>query len=183
VCTTSAQCSSPATCVNSLCEFACTTDAQCTSPTKCIGGICKLSTCDTEILQSDARMTYSPCKSCHAFMDPYARVLQNFGPIGNYRTTDEANRAIDPSVTFQAGPLATEMLSGSTQFGQALAASGVIRDCSVQKITSYAVGSMIRIYNTCEVNDIRAQTDGTIGSLFKQVAMANILRARQGGAK
>jgi hypothetical protein len=182
-CTSSAQCTSPATCVNSVCEFACTNDSQCTAPSKCVGGICKLSTCDTEILQSDARMTYSPCKSCHAFMDPYARVLQNFGPIGNYRTTDEANRAIDPSVTFQAGPLATEMLSGSTQFGQALAASGVIRDCSVQKIASYAVGSMIRVYNTCEVNDIRAQTDGTIGSLFKKVAMANILRARQGGAK
>jgi hypothetical protein len=146
-------------------------------------GTTSLSTCDSEILQSDARMMYQPCKTCHTQMDLYSRVLQNFGPIGNYRTTDEANRAIDPSVTFQAGPLATEMLSGSTQFGQALAASGVIRDCSVQKITSYAVGSMIRIYNTCEVNDIRAQTDGTIGSLFKQVAMANILRARQGGAK
>jgi len=69
------------------------------------------------------------------------------------------------------------------QFGQALASTGVIRDCSVQKITSYALGSMIRTYNTCEVNNIRTQTDGTIASLFKQVAMANILRARQGGAK
>ena len=42
---------------------------------------------------------------------------------------------------------------------------------------------MIRTYNTCEVNDLRAQTDGTIGSLFKQVALANILRTRKGGAK
>ena len=42
---------------------------------------------------------------------------------------------------------------------------------------------MIRTYNTCEVNDLRAQTDGTITSLFKQVAMANILRARTGGTK
>ena len=50
-------------------------------------------------------------------------------------------------------------------------------------MASYAIGSMIRTYNTCEVNDLRGVTDGTIGSLFKQVALANILRARAGGAK
>jgi len=116
-------------------------------------------------------------------MDPYARVLQNFGPIGNYRTMDEAGRAINASWTFATAPLAPTMVSGSAQFGQALASTKVIRDCSVQKITSYALGSMIRTFNTCEVNDIRTKTDGTITSLFKQVALANILRARKGGAK
>ena len=45
------------------------------------------------------------------------------------------------------------------------------------------MGNMVRKYNTCEVNDIRMQTNGTIVSLFKQVALANILRARAGGAK
>jgi hypothetical protein len=146
-------------------------------------GTMTLSTCDSEILQSDARMMYQPCKVCHAQMDLYSRVLQNFGPIGNYRTADEVGRPIDPSVTFTAAPLAPNMVSGSVAFGQLLASSGVIRDCAVQKIASYAVGNMIRTYNTCEVNDIRTQTDGTITSLFKQVAMASILRARTGGMK
>jgi len=126
---------------------------------------------------------YSPCKTCHASMDPYARVIQNFGPIGNYRTTDEAGRAIDPSYAFTQPPLAPMTISGSAAFGQALASTGIIKDCSVQKIASYAIGSMIRTYNTCEVNDIRTQTDGTVGSLFKQVALASIMRARKGGAK
>ena len=146
-------------------------------------GVTTLSTCDTEVLQSDARMLYAPCKNCHAQMDLYSRVIQNFGPIGNYRTTDEGGRAIDASVTFTAPPLAPQMVSGSAAFGQLLASSGVIKDCSVQKVTSYAMGNMIRKYNTCEVNDIRMQTNGTITSLFKQVALANILRARAGGAK
>jgi hypothetical protein len=146
-------------------------------------GTMSLSTCDSEVLQSDARMMYSPCKTCHASMDPYARVIQNFGPIGNYRTTDEAGRAIDPSYAFTQPPLAPMTISGSAAFGQALASTGIIKDCSVQKIASYATGSMIRTYNTCEVNDIRTQTDGTVGSLFKQVALANIMRARKGGAK
>ena len=146
-------------------------------------GTTSLSTCDSEILKSDARMMYAPCKTCHAQMDLYSRVLQNFGPIGNYRTADEVGRPINASVTFTAPPLAPQMAAGSVAFGQLLASSSVIKDCSVQKMASYAIGSMIRTYNTCEVNDLRALADGTIGSLFKQVAMANILRARAGGAK
>jgi Protein of unknown function (DUF1592)/Protein of unknown function (DUF1588)/Protein of unknown function (DUF1595) len=146
-------------------------------------GTMSLSTCDSEILQSDARMMYSPCKTCHAQMDPYARVLQNFGPIGDYRTVDEAKRAIDPSVTFTAPPLASQMASSSASFGQLLASSGVIKDCAVQKIASYALGNMIRTYNTCELADLRTQSDGTITSMFKLVAMADILRKRAGGAK
>jgi len=146
-------------------------------------GTTELSKCDSEILQSDARMMYSPCKTCHAYMDPYARVLQNFGPIGNFRTVDEANRPIDPSVTFTAEPLAPQSASGPVAFGQLLVASGVIRECAVQKMASYALGNMITRSGTCEVIDLRARTDGTIGSIFKQIAMSNILRQRIGGAK
>jgi len=97
---------------------------------------------------------------------------------------DEAGRAIDPTVTFAPpSPLAPQMVTGAQPFAQALAASGVTRGCAVQKVTSYAIGDMIRTYNTCELNDLRTQTNGTITSLFKTVAMANFLRARTGGTK
>ena len=147
-------------------------------------GSMTLSTCDSEVLRSDSRMAFQPCKSCHFQMDPYARVVLNFGPIGNYRTTDEAGRPIDASVTFVANsPLAPQMITGAQPFAQALAASGVLRGCAVQKIASYAVGEMIRTYNTCELNDIRSQASGSITSLFKTVATATFLRARTGGTK
>jgi hypothetical protein len=140
--------------------------------------------CDSEILQSNARMMYQPCTSCHSQMDPYARVLQNFGPIGNYRSVDEANRAIDPSVTFvPSSPLAPETIAGAPAFGKALVSNGIVNACSVQKIASYAIGSMIRTYDTCEVEKLRTQVDGTVASLFRQVALANFTRARAGGAK
>ena len=145
-------------------------------------GTTSLSTCDSEILKSDARLMYQPCTACHSQMDPYARVLQNFGPIGNYRTVDEVGRAINPSVTFVPNsPLAPQMVSGAPAFVQALLASGVFDGCSAQKITSYAIGAMIRTYNVCDVNDIRSQTDGTVTSLFRQVASASFMRARAGG--
>jgi hypothetical protein len=147
-------------------------------------GTTSLSTCDSEVLKSDARMMYQPCKACHSQMDPYSRVLLNFGPIGNYRTMDEAGRPIDPSVTFVPNsPLAPQSLTGAQAFAQTLSASGVLRGCAVQKVASYAIGDMIRTYNTCELNDLRSQTTGTITSLFKTVATASFLRARTGGTK
>jgi len=143
-----------------------------------------LSTCDSEILQSDARMTFQPCTTCHSQMDPYARVLQNFGPIGNYRTVDEKGRPIDPTVTFvPTSPLAPATLTGVQAFTQALVSSGVIDGCSVQQMASYAIGSAIQTYDTCEIDAIRTQTDGTVKSLFSNVLLANFMRARAGGTK
>ena len=40
---------------------------------------------DSEVTKSDARMSTQPCQACHQQMDPYSRVMQHFGPIGNYR--------------------------------------------------------------------------------------------------
>ena len=142
------------------------------------------STCDSEILKSDARMAYQPCKSCHSQMDPYSRVLQNFGPIGNYRTLDEAGRSIDPSATFvPSSPLAPASLTGAQALAQAVVSTGVLDGCSVQQMSNYGMGSEIQTYNTCELNTIRAQTDGTIKSLFRNVLLASFMRARTGGTK
>jgi hypothetical protein len=142
------------------------------------------STCDSEILKSDARMMYQPCKTCHSQMDPYSRVLQNFGPIGNYRTVDEAGRPIDPSVTFvPSSPLAGTSITGVQAFTKALVSSSVIDGCSVQQMSNYAMGAEVQKYNTCEINAIRSQTDGTVKSLFKNVLLASFMRARTGGTK
>jgi hypothetical protein len=143
-----------------------------------------LSTCDSEILLSDARMMFSPCMACHSQMDPYARVLQNFGPIGNYRTVDEAGRPIDPTVSFvPTSPFAGQTMTGAQAFAQAMVSSGVFDGCSVQQMTSFAIGSQISTYNTCELNTLRAQNDGTVKGLFTSLLVSDFLRARTGGTK
>jgi hypothetical protein len=97
---------------------------------------------------------------------------------------DEASRAIDPTVTFVPNsPLAPQTVTGAQAFAQALASTGVLRGCSVQQMASYAIGEAIQTYDTCEVDTIRTQSNGTIKSLFKTVAMADFLRARTGGTK
>jgi hypothetical protein len=143
-----------------------------------------LSACDSEVLQSDARMTYSPCQACHSQMDPYSRVLMNFGPIGNYRTVDEAGRTIDPTVSFvPTSPFAGQTMTGVQAFAQAMVSTGVFDDCSVQQMTSYAIGSEIGINNTCELNTLRGQNDGTIKGLFTKLLVSDFVRARTGGTK
>ena len=72
---------------------------------------------NSEITHSDARlMPGAVCSVCHGQMDPYARVLQNYDPVGNYRTMDEVGAAINPSVTFPAssGGLSPSPLAGMT---------------------------------------------------------------------
>lgn len=142
---------------------------------------------DSEVTKSDARMSTQPCRGCHQQMDPYSRVMQHFGPIGNYRELDEAGRTIDTSVMFGSGtPLESQNIAGPKQLAQALIASGHIDGCAVQKMTSYLIGTMIQKYDTCEVDAIRsefAKTDGTVASLFRTVVVADFVRARAGGAK
>ena len=142
---------------------------------------------DSEITKSDARLSTPPCNGCHTQMDAYSRVLQHFGPIGNYRTLDEAGRAIDTSFTYSGNsPLAPQTIAGPKELAQALIASGHITGCAVQKMSSYLLGSMIQTYDTCEVNTLRTafdQSDGTLASLFRTVVVANFVRARAGGTK
>lgn len=158
-----------------------------------------LSTCDSEILVSDARLAYQPCQGCHAQLDPYARVLQNFGPIGNFRTADEAGRPIAPVATFVAtqppfpitglpngisvpgSPLAPRMVSGAQGLAAALIATGVFDGCTAQRMLGTAIGSRIFTYDTCELGPIRAGSDGTIRSLFTNLLSPDFMRARAGG--
>jgi len=143
---------------------------------------------DSEVTKSDARMQPTVvCSGCHSQMDPYSRVLQNFGPIGNYRTADEANRPINTTVSFSGGsPLAPMMLTGVKEVAQALVNNKVLAGCAVQKVASYAIGNMVRHYDTCELNALREefdQSDGSVATLFSQVALADFVRARAGGTK
>ena len=64
--------------------------------------------------------------------------------------------------------------------------SGYLDGCAVQKMASYLIGTMIQYYDTCEIDAIRAkfaQSDGTLASLFREVVLADFVRARAGGAK
>ena len=144
----------------------------------------KLAMLPTEIEKSDYRLSTQPCMSCHSQIDPYARVLENFGPIGQYRTVADGV-PVDPTANFSS-PLPTGPITGAASFAKTLVDNKLLTSCGVQKIASYTLGRMIRVRATCEIQQVHGafeQSDGSISSLFRNVALASFTRARAGGAQ
>ncbi|MDP9002838.1 MAG: DUF1592 domain-containing protein, partial [Myxococcota bacterium] len=144
----------------------------------------KLAMLPTEIDKSNYRMMTQPCMSCHNQIDPYALVLESFGAIGEYRTMADG---IPTQTTANfTDPLPTGPITGAAAFSKALIDNKLITSCAVQKMSSYTLGRMIRSRETCEVQGVNTafeKTDGSVSSLFRQVATASFMRARSGGTK
>ncbi len=144
-----------------------------------------LATLPTEIDKSNYRLSHDPCRGCHSLIDPYARVLENFGPAGAYRTVAD-DVPVDPTADFSNSPLATQSITGAPAFARTVNGNQLFTQCAVQKMSSYAIGRMIRVNQTCQTLDLHdefQQTDGSISSLFRKVATAAFLRPRSGGAQ
>jgi hypothetical protein len=142
-----------------------------------------LATLPTEIDKSDYRLHNQPCEGCHSLIDPYARVLENFGPAGSFRTIADG-LPVDPTADFTNSPLATPSITGEPTFVKVINDHELFTQCAVQKMSSYALGRMIRVNKTCQTLDLHdefQQTDGSITSLFRKVATAAFLRPRAGG--
>ena len=146
----------------------------------------KLAMLPTEIEKSDYRLSTQPCVGCHSQLDPYARVLENFGAIGDWRTVADGV-AVDPTGNFSPpSPLPAGPITGPVAFAQAIVNAKLLTGCAVQKMMSYTLGRMIRVQATCEVQQLHTtfeQSDGSVPSLFRQVALANFMRLRAGGTQ
>ncbi len=91
------------------------------------------------------------CSACHAPMDPLGLALENYDAIGRWRSTGEANLAIDasgqlPNGTQFYGPqgLRTLLLERREQF------SGTV----TEKLLAYAIGRAPEHYDRPTVRDI-----------------------------
>jgi len=142
---------------------------------------------DSEATRSDARLASGTlcADSCHSELDPYGRMLHAFDAIGNYRTVDEAGRPIETTVSLTASsPLGAMAVAGPVAFAQALIASKVFTGCAVQRLLEATVAVPVTVRNSCQVNALRAafdQSDGTMGSLMRALATADLAHARAGG--
>ncbi len=140
----------------------------------------------TEIEKSDYRLfENSDCTGCHGNIDPYGRVLEGFDAIGNVRTIADGI-PVDSSADFSHAAPLSGTIDGPVQLTQAILADKQFINCAAQMISSYFIGRMIHDASTCEVQIQRKElemSDGTITSLFHNVAAASFTRARSGGAQ
>jgi len=139
----------------------------------------------TEIEKSDYRLNENPvCTGCHGNIDPYGRVLEGFDPVGNVRTMADG-LPVDSSADFSRAAPLSGTLNGPVELAQAIIKDKQFIGCAAQMISSYTIGRQIHLNATCEVQAVRKRFeggDGSISSLFRDVAIANFARARQGGA-
>jgi len=90
------------------------------------------------------------CAVCHNRMDPIGFGLENFNPIGQWRTED-AGQAIDSSGMLPDG----SGFQGPAQLQQALLKqSSVIADAFTQKLLTYALGRDLEYYDMPAVRHI-----------------------------
>ncbi len=142
---------------------------------------------DSETTTSDARLASGKlcADNCHNEIDPYGRLVHAFNAIGDFRTVDEAGRAIDTTESLTSNsPLGAMTLSGPVAFAQALISTKVFAGCAVQRMFEAAVAVPVVARNTCQVNDLRAvfdHSDGTMASLMRELATSDYARARAGG--
>jgi hypothetical protein len=129
----------------------------------------------TERDKSNYRMTTALCAGCHAQIDPFSLILENFDPVGAYRTVADGV-PVDPTGEFELSPSLTGRVTGTAAFAQGVVNDNLFIACATQKIVSYAIGRSIRTQATCQVRDVHARFsagDGTIQSLFREVAVAS----------
>jgi hypothetical protein len=137
----------------------------------------------TEREKSDYRMSTPRCLGCHSEIDPFSLILENFDPIGAYRATADG-ATVDPTADFALSPSLMGAVTGAAAFAQGIVDDQLFTRCATQKIASYVIGRSVHARGTCEVRDAHARFmagDGTVQSLFREVALASFVRTRAGG--
>jgi hypothetical protein len=102
---------------------------------------------------SAARLTTVGCRECHTRLDPLGAPLEQFGPIGKFRTTYTAGGTVN--ITGQLTDGTT--VDGADQLASALEKSPKFPACVASKVLTYALGRSLTAQDNCVVSQL-AQT-------------------------
>lgn len=85
------------------------------------------------------------CAACHALFDPYGLALEEYDPIGVYRSTYDDGTIVDASVTLPASELRPEgaPLEGLAGLASALASDPRLGHCLAEKLLTYGLGRVV----------------------------------------
>ena len=92
------------------------------------------------------------CFSCHAQMDPIGFALENFDPLGRYRTSD-ATGPIDNVGEFPDG----RKFTGARELAQTVSSDKKFRLCVAEKLFTYSLGRQPESFDRCTINRIGMQ--------------------------
>jgi hypothetical protein len=115
------------------------------------------------------------CAVCHDQIDPPGLALENYDPVGRYRTTDKG-MPIDPAGTFNGTPFKdarelTALLSNEPKFAQ----------CLAEKLFTFALGRSPGMEDTTHVARLASGSDDTLPSVISRLVASAPFRSRRGG--
>ena len=130
----------------------------------------------------EAHRSNPDCAGCHSRMDPLGFGLENFDPIGRWRT-DAAGQAIDSAGVIPSG----EKFSGPAELKQVLMAhkDEFARNLS-RKMLGYALGRSLTPYDECVVDRCvksLQENEYKPSALFTEIVLSYPFRHRFSGQK
>jgi hypothetical protein len=119
------------------------------------------------------------CGGCHKMMDPIGLGLENYDPIGAWRTQDGTS-AVDPSGEIvEANADVAGKFVGAIELGQKLAKSRQVSDCLATQWLRYSLGRMETVDDACTVQAIHdgfAASGGNVRELLKTIVLGDAFR-------
>lgn len=85
------------------------------------------------------------CRSCHQLLDPIGFALENYDPVGQYRT-EESGVPIDASSMM---PGSDETIVGGVELARWLAENSDVQDCFASHWVEFAYGQTLRQDDAC----------------------------------
>ena len=89
------------------------------------------------------------CFSCHAQMDPIGFALENYDPLGRYRTTDSSG-PIDNRGEFPDG----RSFAGARELAKTVSDDRRFRLCVAEKLFIFSLGRQPESFDRCTINRI-----------------------------
>ncbi|MES1178991.1 MAG: DUF1592 domain-containing protein [Myxococcales bacterium] len=130
------------------------------------------------------RGSTSPCSGCHRTFDAYGLALDSYDIIGRYRTMDPQGRPIDPSVTLPA-LFDNQLASDAVDMQRRIAENPGFTACFSKNMLNWALAEGSQLSPTsCATQAIVQgfeQTDKSLGSLLREVAVSRAFTHRNAG--
>jgi hypothetical protein len=108
------------------------------------------------------------CATCHRRIDPIGLMLENFGPVGNWRETwPKSGKAIDPSSVLPDGTQIDDVIDFKLWVVDHI---DLFSNCLAQKQMTYATGRVLSHSEKHEIESI-VKTNHLKGNRFKDLVL------------
>ncbi|QAT81911.1 putative lipoprotein [Corallococcus coralloides] len=101
------------------------------------------------------------CSGCHTLMDPLGFGMENFDPVGRWRTKEEGGAVVDPSGELPGG----KAFNGVAEMRAVVKQDPDLSACMTRHLLTYALGRGAEEQDRCTVRDISQQAEARGGRL------------------